>query len=243
MPKKKSFVLYNDYINHIDKLSDEEAGQLFKAIFHYVEFHEEPELSDKAEMAFSFISAQLSRDLEKWENVKQKRAEAGRKGGRNTQANRANASFAKQNQADQAVNDTVNVNDNVNVNGNDNEIRDDTSMAGETDKPSQPSSLFHSQAEEIISFLNLKAGTLYRPESPDTQQYIIEKLKEGFTVDNFKTVIYAKCREWLKEPKMRRYLRPSTLFGDKFESYLNSGAKEREDDFYDEKYKQFFNVF
>lgn len=49
---------------------------------------------------------------------------------------------------------------------------------------------------------------------------------EGFTLDDFKTVIAKKAAEWGKEPEkgqkdMRPYLRPETLFGTKFESYLN----------------------
>ena len=67
MENKKSFVLYNDYIKHIEKLSDEEAGQLFKALFHYSEQNEVPCLSPRADMAFSFISEQLQRDAEKYE--------------------------------------------------------------------------------------------------------------------------------------------------------------------------------
>ena len=57
-------------------------------------------------------------DLEKWNKTREKRSEAGRKGGKQTQANQANDSLVKQTQANQAVN----VNDNVNVNVNDNVI-------------------------------------------------------------------------------------------------------------------------
>lgn len=67
MPKKKSFVLYHDYFNHIYRLSDEEAGRLFKALFAYVNDEPLPELSSGAEMAFSFIRCQVERDCEKYE--------------------------------------------------------------------------------------------------------------------------------------------------------------------------------
>ena len=76
MSEKKSFVLYTDYIKHINRLTDEEAGQLFKALFRYVESGEIPELSDRADMAFSFITEQMGRDFEKWEKIRQKRSEA-----------------------------------------------------------------------------------------------------------------------------------------------------------------------
>ncbi|MGN0614203.1 MAG: DUF6291 domain-containing protein [Porcipelethomonas sp.] len=118
MAQKKSFVLYTDNAEQFQILSDEQAGKLIKAIFAYSENNIVPDFADgMLTMAFSFIKGQIDRDSEKWEETRKKRAEAGRKGGRQSQANQANASFAKQikqSQANQAVN--VNVNDNVNVN-------------------------------------------------------------------------------------------------------------------------------
>ena len=54
--------------------------------------------------------------------------------------------------------------------------------------------------------------------------YLIQKANVHYraTVDDFKTVIDKKCAEWLGNPKMEQYLRPETLFGTKFESYLNA---------------------
>ncbi len=79
MAKKKSFILYVDYIKHISKLTDEEAGRLFKAIFDYVNSGETPNLDGMAAMAFSFISNQLDTDLQKYENVCKKRVESAKK--------------------------------------------------------------------------------------------------------------------------------------------------------------------
>ncbi|MCD7890682.1 MAG: DUF6291 domain-containing protein [Ruminococcus sp.] len=73
--KKKSFVLYNDYYEHINMLSDEEAGMLMKAVFMYAETGEVPELQGMTKMAFSFISSQLDRDREKYEERCQKNHE------------------------------------------------------------------------------------------------------------------------------------------------------------------------
>lgn len=74
---------------------------------------------------------------------------------------------------------------------------------------------------EIVDFLNYMAGTSYRAKSKDTQKHIKARLAEGFTVDDFKIVINKKCAEW-KGTDFEKYLRPSTLFGTKFENYLNS---------------------
>lgn len=74
----------------------------------------------------------------------------------------------------------------------------------------------------IVEYLNQKAGTNYRASTKKTQTCIHARLAEGFTVDDFKTVIDKKCADWLTDPKMEQYLRPETLFGTKFESYLNA---------------------
>ena len=78
-----------------------------------------------------------------------------------------------------------------------------------------------SLVKEIVSHLNIQAGTSYRPSSKKTQSLINARLKEGFTLENFIVVIDKKTSQWLKDSKMCTYLRPETLFGNKFESYLN----------------------
>lgn len=83
----------------------------------------------------------------------------------------------------------------------------------------------HSTAvSEIVDYLNSKIGTHYRPTSRKTQSLIKARMNEGFTVDDFKKVIDNKSTEWGKDSKMSKYLRPETLFGTKFESYLNQTA-------------------
>lgn len=76
-------------------------------------------------------------------------------------------------------------------------------------------------ANEIISCLNEKTKKHYKANTPKTVRLIRARLKEGFTVEDFKAVIEKKCDDWLGNEKMERYLRPETLFGTKFEGYLN----------------------
>lgn len=78
----------------------------------------------------------------------------------------------------------------------------------------------------ICSRLNEKAGTNYRPTSAATQRHINARLAEGFTVDDFIKVIDVKCAEWAGTD-MGKYLRPETLFGSKFENYLNQQTKQQ----------------
>lgn len=73
----------------------------------------------------------------------------------------------------------------------------------------------------VISYLNEKTGSKFKWQSKDTQKHINARVTEGYTLDDFKKVIDIKCAEWLGDARMCKYLRPSTLFGTKFEAYLN----------------------
>ena len=78
----------------------------------------------------------------------------------------------------------------------------------------------------VIDYLNKRAGTAYKATTEKTKKLIGARMKEGFTVEDFCTVIDNKVEEWGKPPKagttdMRPFIRPETLFGTKFEAYLN----------------------
>jgi len=77
---KNSFLIYLDYEEQFNLLSDEELGQLIRCILCYEKSGNIPELHGVVKMAFSFIKSQLDRDREKWKEEKQKRSEAGKKG-------------------------------------------------------------------------------------------------------------------------------------------------------------------
>ena len=77
------------------------------------------------------------------------------------------------------------------------------------------------QVKTIVQFLNEKTGSHYRASSAKTKKLIHARLNEGFTVDDFEKVIVKKCKDWKTDTKMAKYLRPETLFGTKFEGYLN----------------------
>lgn len=115
---KDSFVLYTKYGKHIQKLDMEQRGVLFTAILNYMEEKDIPEMEPATDMIFGIIKEDIDECNAKWEKTRKARAEAGREGGnakaaksKQTVANVANASIAKQNEANVAVN--VNVNDNV----------------------------------------------------------------------------------------------------------------------------------
>ena len=77
---------------------------------------------------------------------------------------------------------------------------------------------------EIIDYLNSKIGTSYKSTTKKTQSLIKARFNEGFTLDDFIKAIDNKVAEW-RGTDMEKFLRPETLFGTKFESYLNQKPK------------------
>lgn len=101
------------------------------------------------------------------------------------------------------------VNNGVNINKNDKE--------GKNEKNEKNKDIYSS----VVAHLNEVAGTSFKESSKATQRLIDARLKEKFTEEDIKQVIDIKVAEWKGNPKMEQYLRPNTLFGTKFESYLN----------------------
>ena len=75
----------------------------------------------------------------------------------------------------------------------------------------------------VVTYLNEKAGTKYRASSAKTQKVIHARVAEGFTLEDFMAVIDKKTDEWMGT-EWEKFLRPETLFGPKFESYLNQNT-------------------
>lgn len=77
---------------------------------------------------------------------------------------------------------------------------------------------------KIIDYLNQKANKNFTYKNKKSIELINERIKEGFTIDDFKKVIDIKSSKWLNS-NMEDFLRPVTLFSNKFESYLNENIK------------------
>jgi uncharacterized phage protein (TIGR02220 family) len=74
----------------------------------------------------------------------------------------------------------------------------------------------------IIDYLNKVCNTDYKKNSKKTIEKVNARLSEKFTIEDFKLVIDFKYKQWGADENMKQYLRPETLFGSKFESYLQS---------------------
>lgn len=77
----------------------------------------------------------------------------------------------------------------------------------------------------IVEYLNEKAGTKFKADIRKTRDLIKARLKEGYLDIDFFTVIDTKVKEWINNKEMKKYLRPETLFGTKFEGYLNQAGE------------------
>ena len=230
---KKSFVVYTGIKETLDELTDEQVAALFRGMVDYQLTGVDPEFSGTLKFAFIPIRQQMDRDNTKWERKKAVRAEAGRQGGirsgevrrakAQAEANEANASQSKQNEANEA-NEAVTVTGTVTVT----DTVTDTVTVGEEMSP-------ESLSLSMINYLNKKTGASYQVDD-GTTGLISDLIGVGYTEADIRSVIDRKCSDWLNDPKMRQYLRPSTLFGNKFSEYLSAPRSAAEED--GEKKKQ-----
>lgn len=81
--------------------------------------------------------------------------------------------------------------------------------------------------DAIIAYLNEKAGTGFKASAKATQSLINGRWREGYTLEDFKTVIESRVAAWKNDVKMNEFLRPKTLFAaSNFEGYLEAAQKK-----------------
>lgn len=100
-------------------------------------------------------------------------------------------------------------------------VSDTTKKCYQTRQKSETKDIYINIYIDIVEYLNKKANKNYKHNSDKTRRFIDARLNEGYTLEDFKKVIDNKCRSWLNDERMNQYLRPETLFGTKFEAYLN----------------------
>lgn len=101
-----------------------------------------------------------------------------------------------------------------NTSNNTREIKDNVEQSPTTPIP----------YKEIVDYLNQKLGTKYRSTSQKTRKLIKDRFDDKFTLEDFKIVIDKKVFQW-QGTQFSDYLRPETLFGPKFEGYLNQQVR------------------
>lgn len=203
------FTIYKEYYELITLLTEREQQELLLAITKFMFEDVEPTLNDKQTKIFN----NLRRPLEK----SKKRSKCGSitKSNENQEENEIETkenqkeikTKSKENQKENENKTHQDVNVNVNVNVNDN-----------VDVNVKKISL--EEIKGIVEYLNIKSNSHYKYSTDKTQTLIKARIKDGFTLDDFKIVIDKKCEEWLGTD-FEKFLRPETLFSNKFEGYLN----------------------
>lgn len=210
---KQSFIIYHDWEIFFKKLPDSLCKELILAIFEHETSGGEitPTVSDEIRIVFDFMLSQLDKSRAKYVEQCAKNKENIAKRWNTTVNERKQSYTTDTNNTD---NDKDKDKDKEKDNDKDNDKEhsiDDTLMSGKPD----------GRVAEIVDFLNLVLGTHYKVNGKKTSSLIRSRLKEGYTVEDFKQVITKKHAEWAGTER-EKYLRPETLFcADHFEGYLN----------------------
>jgi len=178
---KKSFVLYADLLKSISHLTDKEKGILFNHLLEYVN-DKNPILKDRLILtAWKPIELQLKRDLVKFEQVKVKRSEAGKRSAELRALNKDEQKSTNPTSVDfvqhRSTNPTVTVNDNVNVN--------DTVI----NSNNTPTKVDGFNFDVLLEFINSAFERQFRTINKTTKSKYNARLKDGYTKDDIKTAI------------------------------------------------------
>lgn len=216
---RDSFVFYRSFYEAIAELPDADLASCFRAIADYALNDVEPDTPGIAKTVFRMAKPQIDANTKRYQN--------GTKGGRPKGEEKPNDN-QNETKPKPSNNHTVtkpepnvndNVNDNVNVNENEN-VNDKNNMSSGTSADHTTEYPY----KAVIDYLNTKMGTDYKSSSKDSQKHIRARFQEGYKLEDFYTVIDKKVREW-KGTEWEKFLRPATLFGTKFESYLNQKGR------------------
>jgi len=224
---RDSFVFYKSFADAISEMPREYQLRAYEVIISYALTGDLPDESEPWAVKAIFQVCKANID------ANNKRYVDGHKGGRPRKPvvfDEKTSGFENENQwfQNSKPNDNDNVTDNDNVNANDTDTDNDNDNANANDiktlsdsvRPSQQSAADKINYQYIIDNLNGKTGKHYRV-TDKTRSLIRARIRDGFTESDFLKVIDNKVRSWANDPKMSQYLRPETLFGTKFEGYLN----------------------
>ena len=221
MRQLEHFPCFHSYRRRTKNLTDQEVGRLFRALLEYSETGEAPELTGRESIAFDFIADDIDRARERYDDSCRKNAE-------NAKKRWSKEDTSEYERIQSYENDTVEY-ERIRPRTNDAKEKAKAKAKEKAKEKKIDNALLAQAAAQIIGHLNEQTGANYRSESKATQTKIHARMAEGYTVEDFVAVIDKKCAEWLHDPKMRTYLHPETLFGSKFEGYLNAPERGKND--------------
>lgn len=220
--------IFDSFIDAGQDLPEDERAQYYMALVELIAYGREPNITGAAKAVFTAIRPIIDKS--------RSRADSGRKGGMASKTE-ANSDFAcaKNDEKDasktEANSDFASGKSKSKSKGNSKVIGTVDSFSSEKElsekPPEKPPQTEKTEIpySEIVDYLNDKAGTHFRASSEETRKHIRARWRDGYRIDDFKRVIDGRCAKWLKDPKMAEFIRPPTLFGAKFEGYLNDSAR------------------
>lgn len=206
MSKRKSFLMHIDSLDILDDLTDEQAGQLFKAIkSHHT--GDSLELSPLVKIAFSPFKNQFARDEEKYQKLCEK--------------NRLIAE--KRYTTKSTTGKTGDKTEPIVTKSTDNKSDSDSKNKSDSKSNIKDSLSANADAISVLTYLNEVFSSKYKHTTKSHIENINARLSEGHSIEDCKIVIDHKFREWGRDAKMAQYLRPQTIFQTgKFQGYLMS---------------------
>ena len=217
---KNSFVIMDSWAVALEGLPEHSTSELIKMICRYQMTGDAGQTTDlTANALFTAWKPTIDENNAHYEYICKQRSEAGKKG---------MASRWKDH-------NKVITNDSKVITSHNKGVTKITDSDSDSDSVSKDKeyivelALDHSsEIKQIIDYLNERTQSHFSPKTAETRKSINARLKEGYTVDDFKKVIDAKVKDWGDNPEMREYLRPQTLFRpSNFESYLNEANRPR----------------
>lgn len=215
---KSYTALPHELLEETEELNDAEFGRLIKAMMRYSMSGEPIDLNGSERFYAKRVMNIVDRFNNSETETSEKRSEAGRKGAEARWQKMANDGKTWQTHSANSKNGYTN----TNTKPIPNQKKDTPISPGKKDPESGET---EADAKAVIDYLNQAAKTKYR-YSEHSLKHIRARLNEKYTVEDCKTVIDKKCSEWIGDTKMQQYLRPETLFGSKFENYLNAPASQ-----------------
>lgn len=214
MAKRDGFIIHEKTMAQVERLTNEQAGELLKAMILHYKGEEPKGKSQIVDVLLIDIEERMDADKESYEETSKKRKEAGLQGANKRWQNHSKA-IAKNGKV--MANDSKPIAKDGDSDSDSDSVLINNNMSGEPDSPPLMVAV-----RKIVEHLNEKAGTKYMASSRATVELIKARLNERWTVEDHIKVIDNMTTAWKGDPKMEEYLRPSTLFARAhFEEYLN----------------------
>lgn len=200
MPRKRVriFPLYEELRRVTAAMTNEQFG---KAIRHALSRYYDGDEQEEADGVISLAAAMMLDQAARYDNFREQQRENGLKPKNGGQPRGAKGSQGKPNTAD------------------------GTDVEPGIPPIPIPVPIPNNTCAKAVQLLNDLSGSSFRSTTKSTQKLIAAREKDGYTLADIEAVIRHQCGLWAKDANMSKYLRPETLFGNKFEGYLSDARR------------------